>query len=570
MELKRLSGILAHPTSFPGKYGIGDLGEEAYLFVDFLAKAGQSLWQVLPLGPTSYGDSPYQSFSTFAGNHYLISPDILSKEGYLKPEDLLPSLLETKIREADDPDDAADFNPCSVNYGPVIKYKMELYRRAFARFCEGASSRQISGFTEFCDANRKWLDDYSLFVALKDHFIQERRNEFESPEYLKFEELNKKYLTKRQTDDYYYGAVWNSWPDGLRAREKGALSKWRDALGETVRFHKFLQYEFFREWDLLKKYAEESGVAVIGDIPIFVAMDSSDVWAEPELFHLDQMGYPTSVAGVPPDYFSETGQLWGNPLYNWPVHKKTGYAWWVARIKSTLKTVDILRIDHFRGFESYWSVPYGEKTALKGKWVKGPGIELFEFVSRELGGLPIIAEDLGIITEEVTALRKKAGLPGMKVLQFAFGSDNANLYLPHNFTDTDMVLYSGTHDNDTTMGWYAAAEEKESDYYRKYMRVSGEDAAWDLIRLAYSSTACYVITPIWDVMSLDGSYRMNTPGIATGNWRFRYTKEMLKDETAEGLLYLSELYRRNEREKTEEEEAEEDETGEAPPKAVPK
>lgn len=527
--VSRNSGILVHPTSFPSAYGIGDLGKSAYDFIDFLKKSVQTFWQVLPLSFTSFGDSPYQSFSTFAGNPYIISLDVLYKEGFLSKEDLVP------------PDFAQEAN--KVDYGKVIIYKTSILKKAYENFkVKNILKSQYDGF---CEKNKKWLKDFALFMALKNHFIAMRKNAGATDEYLKYASLNKKVLTKSQIDDYYYGAVWNSWPGDIAARKPDALKKWSEALKDEIGYYSFQQFMFFRQWEELKKYANESGIKIIGDIPIFVAMDSADTWSEPSLFYLKENGDPVCVAGVPPDYFSETGQLWGNPLYDWSYHKKTNYRWWKDRIKSTLELVDILRIDHFRGFESYWQVDYGRPNAVIGKWIKGPGIELFKSIEAELGKLPIIAEDLGIITEEVTELRDKCGFPGMKVLQFAFDGTSESDHLPHNFETTKLVLYTGTHDNDTTLGWYQSSPDIIKDYFRRYMNVSGDDPSWDLIRLAFSSIAETVIIPVWDIMELDGTNRMNTPGVASGNWQFRYTEDMLTEGLAEGLIYLSKLYRRN-------------------------
>ncbi len=372
MRFKRAGGVLAHPTSFPSPYGIGDFGKGAYDFVDFLHKAKQSLWQVLPLGPTSYGDSPYQSFSTFAGNHFLLSPDELFKKGYLAEEDLKS---------------VPYFDPRKVDYGPLIEYKTALLRKAYENF--KANPADGYKFKRFCEDNDWWLNNYAMFVAVKWHYINERKFLFK-PQGLKiYGEANKKYLTEKQIRDYYYGAVWNSWPAPLVKREEAAMRETAAMLSDEIDFYKFLQFEFFNQWNKLKEYANGKGITVIGDIPIFVAMDSSDVWANPELYLLDGEGQPVSVAGVPPDYFSETGQLWGNPLYDWDAHKKTGYSWWVKRVRAVLSVVDVVRIDHFRGFVAYWAVPYGEETAVKGKWEKGPGRELFEAIEKELGGFKI-------------------------------------------------------------------------------------------------------------------------------------------------------------------------------------
>ncbi len=528
MDLTRKSGILAHPTSFPSRWGIGDLGKGTYDFIDFLVNANQKLWQLLPLGPTSFGDSPYQCFSTFAGNHFLISLDELICEGYLTADDL---------------NDYPHFNDLSVEYGEVIKNKNKALYKAFENFKNSNNTERLSQYKEFVK-NAKWLDDYALFMAIKYHLIAERDGTFETPEWHEYKNTNKDLLTDDQVNSFFYGACWNSWPKDIANRDKKAIKEWQKNLSNDIDFHKFLQFEFYRQWGEVKNYANEKGIDIIGDIPIFVAMDSADVWANQKLFFMDQLGNPTEVAGVPPDYFSATGQLWGNPLYNWPNHKKEGYKWWIARIKEMLSLVDIIRIDHFRGFDEYWSVPYGEKTAINGEWKKGPGIDLFKAIDKALGSLPIIAEDLGVLTEGVEKLRDDLNLPGMKILQFAFDDSEENDYLPHNFKNSNCVAYSGTHDNDTSIGWYSKATPEEQDKFRRYMNVSGDDAAWDLIRLAWASTAFYAIAPVQDLLSLDSYARMNTPGEPSGNWQFRITQDMLSDGIAERLTYLNGLFDR--------------------------
>ncbi len=527
--MSRNTGILVHPTSFPSPYGIGDLGDGAYDFIDFLAACKLSLWQVLPLGPTSFGDSPYQSFSTFAGNQLLISPELLYKEGYLEQADL---------------ENIPQFDLHKVDYGAVINYKNTLYEKAFAGFKEKATSKQRTAFSRFCKENSAWLTDYSLFVSLKNHFINERRFDYDSEAFLAYKAFNTEYLSENQVKDYYYGAVWNSWPKDIALREKSAIARYKEMLQDGIELVSFLQYEFYRQWNKLKMYANSKGITIVGDIPIFVAMDSSDVWAQPELFKLDKNGYPTAVAGVPPDYFSETGQLWGNPLYDWDAHAETGYEWWIKRMNSVLKTADLIRIDHFRGFDAYYAIPYGEKTAVNGKWIKGPSKAFIRALRNQFESLPIIAEDLGVITKSVNELRSFAKLPGMKILQFAFEGENDDVYLPHNLTDTHTVVYTGTHDNDTSAGWYEHASEKTKDYFRKYMNVSGEDVAWDFIRLAFSSPADYVIVPIQDIFGLGSDARMNLPGSVSGNWQFRYTADMLHDGLKERILYLGSLFNR--------------------------
>ena len=500
---KRLSGVLAHPTSFPGPFGMGDLGCGAYSFIDFLKQAKQKLWQVLPLGPTGYGDSPYQSFSSFAGNHYLISPALLKEQGWLTQADLV------------DP----GFDPRAIDYGPVIEYKMGLLKKAYTAFKTQATPADKHKFDKFCKRHSSWLEDYALFMALKDH---------------------------------HGGAPWTDWPSKLAHRDPVSLAAMWVELADEINLTMFLQYVFFRQWGSLLTYANDAGIQIIGDIPIFVSMDSADIWANPELFALDKDGTPVGVAGVPPDYFSETGQLWGNPLYKWSAHKETDFKWWCQRVNATLRFVDIIRIDHFRGFESFWSVPYGAETAIDGKWLEGPGRALFEALEAKLGQLPIIAEDLGIITPEVESLRTGLKLPGMKVLQFAFDPEARSEYLPHLYEDSRTVVYTGTHDNDTTKGWYENATEAEKDYLRRYLNISGENVAWDMIRLAFSSIGAFAVVPIQDVMNLGSKDRMNQPGSAMGWWRFRYTQDMLLEKYQKQLEYLSELFHRNEEEEEEE------------------
>ena len=530
MENSRESGILAHITSLYTKFGIGDLGRAAYDFIDFLKKGGQRLWQILPIGPTSFGDSPYQSFSTFAGNSLLICPEKLVDWGLLTQAD-----IELNYNFPDN----------IVDYPMVIEFKNRMLRLAFANFAAGADKNLTKTYQAFVKDNAFWLADYSLFVALKNHFINKRAGEFETEDYNYFARKNKKNLTKEQIDDYYYGAVWSTWPEDIAAGKVEAIIHWQGLLANEIEYHNFLQFIFFRQLAELKRYAAKQGIKIVGDIPIFVAYDSADCWAHKDLFMLDSHGTPTSVAGVPPDYFSEDGQLWGNPLYDWGAHKKNGYTWWLSRISWALKCCDILRIDHFRGFESYWCVPYGAKTAKKGKWVSGPGKDFFDIIKKRLGDLPIIAEDLGIITPAVEKLRDDLNLPGMKVLQFGFDAGANNTHMPHNYSTSNIVVFTGTHDNDTSAGWYAAADEEIRDHFRRYLNCDGSDAAWDLIRLAFLSTANIAIVPIQDVLSLDSYYRMNTPGIASGNWQFRLRADHLHDHHAERLLYLSKLSDRN-------------------------
>lgn len=527
MKISRSSGILAHPTSFPSAFGIGDLGPSAYTFIDFLEKGKQSLWQILPLGPTSFGDSPYQSFSTFAGNPLLISPEMLIRSGLITKAIDIPNFLNRKIE-----------------YGNVIPFKNNIYRKAYENFRSDITCGLWKKFRLFCDENENWLDDFALFVSLKHYFIEKRNTEIDEKELNDFFHKTAGFLAPNEQNDFYFGAVWTTWPAEIAKREPFAMLQWKEKLKDEILYHKFLQFLFYSQWSDLKHYANSKGIKIIGDIPIFVAFDSADTWTNPDHFHTDAFGYPTEVAGVPPDYFSATGQLWGNPLYNWPVHKKNNYSWWISRMKNVLSTVDIVRIDHFRGFDAYWSIPFGDKDATGGRWQPGPGKELFEVIKKELPNLPVIAEDLGIITDSVTKLRLSLGFPGMCVLQFAFDGNTENTYLPHNYLDTQSVVYTGTHDNDTTNGWYEKASIEEKDLFRRYMNVSGESPSWEMIRLAISSTAAISIYPIQDIMCLGSVDRMNTPSVAVDNWMFRYTSDMLKTEDAEALGYLCTLFGR--------------------------
>jgi 4-alpha-glucanotransferase len=495
MEWTRVSGILLHPTSFPGRFGIGDLGNEAYRFVDWLVAAGQKVWQTLALGPTGYADSPYASFSAFAGNPMLINPDRLVEEGDLSLEDLA---------------DLPPFPEDHVDFGWVIQHKTDLLRRAARRFFDQASPDRRDQFDGFCHDNRHWLDDFALFMAVK----------------------------------AAHGMVtWTLWEEDIALRRPEALARWSARLADEVLFHKYLQFQFFRQWHALRHYANERGVKMMGDIPIFVAHDSADVWAHPELYYLDERGEPTVVAGVPPDYFSATGQRWGNPLYRWDLMEEQGYTWWIARVRQTFSMVDILRIDHFRGFEAYWEIPASEPTAVIGRWVKGPDVKLFHALQSALGDLPIVAEDLGVVTPEVVALREGFGFPGMKVLQFAFDSDATNPYLPFNF-DHKCVIYTGTHDNDTTRGWYNSQSAEIKDKVRLYLGVDGHDISWDMIRLASSSVADIAIIPLQDVLSLGSEARMNRPGDPSGNWQWRYPAGALTETLAHRLRTLTDLYGR--------------------------
>lgn len=500
-RFSRSSGILLHPTSLPGTWGIGDFGAAAYQFVDFLVSAGQSLWQILPLNPTGFGDSPYQSPSAFAGNQLLISPDKLLEDGLLQREDLYD--------ESGQP--VQTFSPDNVDYDAVSEFKWPLLRKSFALFRGGAAPAHQEGFARFCQEQADWLNDYALFISIKD-----------------------------QRD----GASLDTWDKDIRLRDPAALERLGKELADEIEFRKYVQYLFFDQWFKLKNYANERGIKIIGDAPIFVAYDSAEVWANEELFYLDENGKPVAVAGVPPDFFSSTGQRWGNPLYRWEVMAQRKYAWWVRRIKFTLTTVDILRLDHFRGFEAYWEVPASEDTAINGRWVPGPGAALFERLNEELGELPIIAEDLGIITEEVEALRDQFHLPGMKVLQFAFGDDSTNPYLPHNYDSPNVVVYTGTHDNDTTLGWYNSLGEEEKLKVRNYVAHDGSDIAWYVMRCAYSSIADMAVVPLQDPLRLGNEARMNVPGVTGGNWDWRFRAEMLTPQLAEEMRNMTATYRR--------------------------
>lgn len=493
-RMRRLSGILVHPTSLPGKFGIGDLGPEAYRFVDFLQESGQHLWQTLPLGPTGGYNSPYQCFSSFAGQPLLISPELLKDEGLLTDADL---------------SNVPHFSDEEVDFAAVGEYKEELFKKAFARFKELPEDNPLkSELALFCKSAH-WLDDYAMFMAIKKS----------------------------------KGAHWLEWEKKYRKPTKSQKAVIEREFEDEILYEKFLQWTFCRQWSQLKAYANERDILLIGDIPIFVSGDSADVWAEPRLFQVDSDGFPTVVAGVPPDYFSATGQLWGNPLYDWKYHKKTNYEWWMERFKTQFLLSDIVRIDHFRGLESYWEIPADSETALNGKWVDGPKDEFFEVLIKTFGEEPpIIAEDLGIITDDVRALRDKFGLPGMKILQFAFEDEDSN-YLPYN-QPYNCVCYTGTHDNDTTTGWYATASEKARDKVRRYMNTDASQVSWDFIRTCFGSPARFAIIPVQDLFCQGSDCRMNTPGKADGNWAYRMKKELLTSDVAKRLYDVTKLYGR--------------------------
>lgn len=491
----RSSGVLLHPTSLPGRYGIGDLGATAYRFVDWLQSADQSVWQMLPIGPTSYGDSPYQTLSAFAGNPNLISLDNLVGSGYLTESEL-----------ADVPDFPAD----TVDYGWVIGWHDSKLALAYQRFQATATVATRGVFSTWCAENAYWLEPFALFVALK---------------------------------KAHEGRPWVEWETPLVQYEQAAIEQAFLDHADAVNEQRFRQWLFFDQWYMLKQYANERGIRFFGDIPIFVAHDSADVWSNQSDYYLDADGNPTVIAGVPPDYFSATGQRWGNPLYRWEAMKEKGYQWWIDRFRATLQTVDFMRIDHFRGFEAYWEIPATEETAINGRWVTGPQADLFEVVSAALGDLPIVAEDLGVITPGVEALRDAFVLPGMKVLQFAW-SEPTNTFLPHNYPH-NCVVYTGTHDNNTTLGWW---QEEIDDATRSlvtdYLGYEVREVTWDLIRLAMASTAHTAIFPLQDLLSRDSSGRMNTPGKQVGNWGWRFQPWELHVDIRQRLAHLTWLYQR--------------------------
>lgn len=504
----RVSGILLHPTSLPSPWGIGDMGAAAYEFVDFLHSAGQRLWQILPLVPTGYSNSPYQSPSAFAGNPLLISPDRLIDDGLLDRGDLY----------AEDGAPVQQFDAEQVDYDAVAAFKYPLLRKAYERHCrqqaEGTppARQRAEAIAAFREEQSDWLEEYALFMAIRGHLGD-----------IPLEE----------------------WPRNIRTRQPEALAPLRRELNDQVNFRVFMQYLFFAQWGDVKTYANERNIQIIGDAPIFVAYDSADVWANPDLFHMDDDGHLTVVAGVPPDYFSTEGQLWGNPLYRWDRMAERGYEWWLRRIKTMLKLVDIIRLDHFRGFEAYWEIEAGAESAKYGHWVQGPGADLFQKIADELGDLPIIAEDLGMITPEVRQLRDKFHLPGMKVLQFAFGDDAHNPYLPHNYV-TNSVVYTGTHDNDTTAGWFSELNHEQQELVRGYLGHDANDISWDLIRVAYASVADIAVVPLQDVLRLGSEARQNIPGVVgNGNWSWRYTSGALHEGLSEGLRYFTKAYGRD-------------------------
>ncbi len=503
----RCSGILLHITSLPDGHGIGDLGDSAHEFVEFLAAAGQKIWQVLPLGPTGYGDSPYQLFSAFAGNPLLIDLKSLQEQGLLSAVDLKAG--------SDLPEDYVD-------YGSVIEVKQSLLgKAAYAFLTDGAPSDRAS-FAIFCQSNSDWLDDYALFMACKN--------------------LNP-------------SSVWSDWDSGIRQRDVSALREYREKLAPQIEIHKFAQFEFFRQWEKLKAHCKRLEIRLMGDVPIYVAHDSADVWSHPELFRLDDHSRPVAIAGVPPDYFSATGQLWGNPLYRWDVSAASGHRWWIERFRASLRMFDVVRLDHFRGFEAYWEVPATARTAQAGKWVKGPGAEFFRTVKAELKQLPFVAENLGVITAEVEAMRAEFGFPGMSLLQFAFGNDpQGPSFRPHNYA-RELVAYTGGHDNDTTVGWWTSSEggdstrtaediRKEREFARAYLGFEHDPVNLVFIRAILASVAEIAIVPLQDVLGLGGEARMNLPGTVSGNWKWRYRSGALTKDLSHRLQSMSRLYDR--------------------------
>lgn len=496
MRFERSCGCLVHPTSFPAPYGIGDFGEVAKTFLDFLVESEQSVWQVLPLGPTGYGNSPYASYSAFAGNPYLLSPDILAEKGLVSHQDIesIQRQLSTK-----------------AEYEIAYENKSKLLKKACRCFYSGMNNSQAQALEDFKRKNAFWIYDYALFMACLKQF------------------------------DF---KPWNQWDAGIARRRSSVIDDYRTRFEEEIKYQYWVQYEFFQQWHELKDYANQRDIKVIGDIPIFVDHNSADVWAHPEYFEVDKQGNRKLVAGVPPDYFSETGQLWGNPVYKWDKLEKEGYEWWIKRFDQMFHMYDAIRVDHFRGFEASWQVPASENTAEKGEWIKGPGAKLFETIKNKLGSLPIIAEDLGFITPEVVALRDQFKFPGMKILQFAFDSDSTNSFLPHNYHPNSLV-YTGTHDNDTTIGWYYSAPEIERHRAREYTKSDGSEINWELIRLGMLSVADIAIFPLQDYMNLGTEHRMNLPGKADGNWQWRYTPEMLDNVDGERIRHLVNLSNRN-------------------------
>ncbi len=503
VKSKRACGVLMPIFSLPSKYGIGAFSKEAYDFVDFLAKSGQSYWQILPLGPTSYGDSPYQSFSTYAGNPYFIDLEKLISMKFLDKEEV----------------DKVNFgsNEIEINYARLFKTRYEVLYKAYVN--SGLSDNSTKKpdedfkkeFDEYVKDNAEWLPDYALYMALK----------------------------KR-----YDGLSWVEWPEDLRLRKKEALDAANVKHADRIRFHEFIQFLFRKQWFELKAYANEKGIDIIGDIPIYVAFDSADTWANPKLFQLDKKNMPIAVAGCPPDAFARTGQLWGNPLYKWDYHEKTGFKWWINRIKSCYELYDVVRIDHFRGFDEYYSIPFGDPTAENGQWVKGPGYKLFEVMKKELGDIRVIAEDLGYLTPSVIALVKRTKFPGMKILQFAFDAREESDYLPHNYVQNSIV-YTGTHDNETTLGWFNTIPREDKRFAKKYLNIkSNKDIVWEFIRATFASVSNTAVIPMQDYLGLGKEARINTPSTLGKNWTWRMSSDAITDELAERMLDMAKTYGR--------------------------
>ena len=505
--MDRRCGVLLPVASLPSRYGIGCFSKEAYEFVDFLADSGQTYWQILPLGQTGYGDSPYQSFSTFAGNPYFVDPQALIEAGYISSDAAEQFDFGKETR--------------TIDYEKIYRNRYTLLRKAYANspFCLNPSEKWAgpaynadrTEFNYFIWDNSEWLPDYALFSAIK---------------------------------EYFDGDMFTKWPEEIRLRDTAAMDSYRIKLDEEIRFCEFLQFLFAKQWKKLKTYANDKGIKIIGDIPIYVAFDSADTWSHPELFELDEKGFPTVVAGVPPDAFSATGQLWGNPIYRWKYHKATGYDWWMQRLEQMFRLYDVVRIDHFRGFDEYWAVPYGDQDAMGGKWCKGPGYALFKVMKERLGDREIIAEDLGYLTSSVLKLVKRTGYPGMKVLQFAFDGNTENAYLPHNHTK-NAVVYTGTHDNDTTRGWYTTSDPEQQELIDKYAGICcSQSATWELIRLAMQSVADTAIIPIQDYLDYGSAARINTPSTLGGNWCWRLVPGELTEELGAKMKEFARLYGR--------------------------
>ena len=494
MQFPRASGILLHPTSLPGSYGSGDFGRDAYHFVDWLAAAGQKLWQILPLGGIGPGNSPYMSTSAFAGNVLLIDLDDLKSNGWIHESELIPN---------------EGLQAQRIDFGNVHAFRMDKLKLAAKRFLSDKQHHH-DDFHDFCQTEKSWLDDYALFMALSDKFNWQD---------------------------------WGNWEPKLARREPKAMQQAATKLAKQIDFWRFCQWRFFKQWRALKSYANQKNVQIVGDIPIFIAYQSAEVWARQDLFELGENNQPTVVAGVPPDYFSATGQRWGNPLYRWNAHAAENYAWWIDRIRKTFELVDIVRIDHFRGFAGYWEIPAHEATAMHGRWLPGPGENLFNAIQAALGKLPIIAEDLGVVTPDVVALLEQFELPGMRILQFAFGGSADNPYLPHNYV-RNTVVYGGTHDNNTSIGWFNSSPAREQAFVCKYLNSSGEQIHWDIIHAASQSIANIAIHSFQDVLGLDAEHRMNLPGQASGYWEWRFTWEQVESECADKLYEITALHGR--------------------------